>query len=118
MPRPLRRKGFVARYGGEEFLVLIPDSSLHNAQLRAERVLQSLAKLEIETGEGKIPITVSIGLASLAPVTPARAGLRVQTPLYEATSAGRNCVRVAREKGSALVAPKSLVPGPRSSRSL
>jgi diguanylate cyclase (GGDEF)-like protein len=45
----LRREDFVARYGGEEFEVVIPESSLHNAELRAERVLQSLAELELET---------------------------------------------------------------------
>ena len=114
----LRREDFVARYGGEEFVVVIPDSSLHNAELRAERVLQSLSDLEMETGKGKIHITVSIGLASLASGDTGGSWLaRADAALYEAKSAGRNCVRVARENASAvasLVPPRSIVPGPRS----
>src|SRR5262249_12922080 len=58
----LRREDFVARFGGEEFVVVIPDSSLHNAELRAERVRQSIAELEVTHGSKKIPVTVSIGL--------------------------------------------------------
>jgi diguanylate cyclase len=114
----LRREDFVARYGGEEFVVVIPDSSMHNAELRAERVLQSLSELEIETGKGKIHITVSIGLASLASGDTGGSWLaRADAALYEAKGAGRNCVRVARENASAVASiapPRSLVPGSRS----
>ena len=114
----LRREDFVARYGGEEFVVVIPDSSMHNAELRAERVLQSLSELEIETGKGKIQITVSIGLASLASGDTGASWLaRADAALYEAKGAGRNCVRVARENGSAVASiapPRSLRSGSRS----
>ncbi|HYQ44113.1 MAG TPA: GGDEF domain-containing protein [Polyangiaceae bacterium] len=110
----LRREDFVARYGGEEFVVVIPDSSLHNAELRAERVRQSLSELEIDTGKGKIHITVSIGLASLASGDTGHSWLaRADAALYEAKSAGRNCVRVARENASAVASiapPKSVGP--------
>jgi len=110
----LRREDFVARYGGEEFVVVIPDSSLHNAELRAERVLQSLSELEIESGKGKIQITVSIGLASLSSGDTGSSWLsRADAALYEAKGAGRNCVRVARANASAvasIVPPRSIVP--------
>lgn len=114
----LRREDFVARYGGEEFVVVIPDSSLHNAEQRAERVLQSLAELDIDTGKTKIKITASIGLASLASGDSGKTWLeRADSALYEAKNGGRNCVRIARETGSAVVSimpPRSLPPGPRS----
>ena len=113
----LRREDFVARYGGEEFVVVIPDSSLHNAELRAERVRQSLSELEIDTGKSKIQVTVSIGLASLASGDAGVSWLaRADSALYEAKGSGRNCVRVARENGSAVVSivpPRSLPAGPR-----
>jgi diguanylate cyclase len=100
----LRREDFVARYGGEEFVVVIPDSSLHNAELRAERVRQSLADLDITGAKGKITVTVSIGLASLASGDTGQSWLaRADAALYEAKGAGRNCVRVAREKASAVL---------------
>ena len=114
----LRREDFVARYGGEEFVVVIPDSSLHNAELRAERLRQSIAELEIETSKGKIQVTVSVGLASLAAGDTGVSWLaRADAALYEAKGAGRDRVRVARETGAAvasLVPPRSVVPGPRS----
>ncbi len=112
----LRREDFVARYGGEEFVVVIPDSSLHNAELRAERVRQSIEELEIETPKGKIQCTVSIGLASLSSGDSGNSWLaRADAALYEAKGAGRNCVRVASEASSgvlSLVPPRSIVPGP------
>jgi diguanylate cyclase len=108
----LRREDFVARYGGEEFVVVIPDSSLHNAELRAERVRQSIAELEIEAPRGKIQVTVSIGLAALAAGDTGASWLaRADAALYEAKGAGRDCVRVARETGGAVL---SIVPGPKS----
>jgi len=110
----LRREDFVARYGGEEFVVVIPDSTIHNAELRAERVRQSLSELDIESGKGKIQITVSIGLASLASGDSGHSWLaRADAALYEAKSAGRNCVRVARENATAVASiapPKSVGP--------
>jgi len=115
----LRREDFVARYGGEEFVVVIPDSSLHNAEQRAERVRQSLSELEIDAGKNtKIKITVSIGLASLSSGDAGISWLaRADAALYEAKGSGRNCVRVARETGSAvasIVPPRSLPPGART----
>jgi diguanylate cyclase len=114
----LRREDFVARYGGEEFVVVIPDSSLSNAELRAERVRQSLSELEIDSAKGKIQITVSIGLASLSSGDTGVSWLaRADAALYEAKGAGRNSVRVARENASAvmsIVPPRSIPPGPRS----
>ena len=108
----LRREDFVARYGGEEFVVVIPDSSLHNAQLRAERVRQSISELEIEAPKGKITVTVSIGLAALASGDTGASWLaRADAALYEAKGDGRDCVRVARETGAAVL---SIVPGPQS----
>lgn len=113
----LRREDFVARYGGEEFVVVIPDSSVHNAELRAERVRQALSELEIETVKGKIQVTVSIGLASFSSGDTGASWLaRADAALYEAKGAGRNSVRVARDTGSAVTVerPRSLVPESRS----
>jgi diguanylate cyclase len=106
----LRREDFVARYGGEEFVVVIPDSSLHNAELRAERVRQSISELENTIDKGKVAVTVSIGLACLASGDTGKSWLaRADASLYEAKSAGRNCVRVARDKSWTVA---SVPPGP------
>jgi diguanylate cyclase len=115
----LRREDFVARYGGEEFVVVIPDSSLNNAAQRAERVRQSLSELEIDVGKGnKVQIAVSIGVASLSSGDAGASWLaRADAALYEAKGSGRNCVRVARETGGAvlsIVPPRSIPPGPKT----
>ncbi|HEY1535998.1 MAG TPA: GGDEF domain-containing protein [Polyangiaceae bacterium] len=114
----LRREDFVARYGGEEFVVVIPDSTLHNAELRAERVLQSISELEIATDKGKVQVTVSIGLSSLSSGDTGKSWLaRADAALYEAKGSGRNCVRVARETGGAVVSvvpPRSMSPASKS----
>ena len=100
----LRREDFVARYGGEEFVVVIPDSSLHNAEVRAERVRQSIAELDVPSPKGKIPVAVSIGLASLSAGDTGSSWLsRADAALYEAKGDGRNCVRVARAKAAAVL---------------
>ncbi|MES1175127.1 MAG: GGDEF domain-containing protein [Myxococcales bacterium] len=115
----LRREDFVARYGGEEFVVVIPDSSVNNAEQRAERVRQSLSDLVIDVNKGtKIQITVSIGLASLSSGDAGVSWLaRADAALYEAKGSGRNCVRVASETGGAvlsIVPPRSIPPGPKT----
>ncbi|HEY2410568.1 MAG TPA: GGDEF domain-containing protein [Polyangiaceae bacterium] len=115
----LRREDFVARYGGEEFVVVIPDSSLHNAVQRAERVRQAISELEIVNGAQRVPVTVSIGLAAQASGDTGTSWLaRADAALYEAKNAGRNCVRVSREQAPLLSLPpvsKPPVSGGRSS---
>lgn len=57
------RKPFTAcRHGGEEFAVIMPDSTAAAARVLAERLRKELARLT----EGEAPVTLSIGLASLA----------------------------------------------------
>ena len=57
------RKPFIAcRHGGEEFAVIMPNSSAADATVLAERLRRELANMvECDT-----PLTLSIGLASLA----------------------------------------------------
>ncbi|NQD91489.1 GGDEF domain-containing protein [Pseudomonas sp. CrR25] len=57
------RKPFtVCRHGGEEFAVIMPDSTVEAAVVLAERLRRELARV----AGGGAPLTLSIGLASLA----------------------------------------------------
>ncbi|MEX6500550.1 diguanylate cyclase [Pseudomonas zhanjiangensis] len=57
------RKPFTAcRHGGEEFAVIMPNSTAAAARVLAERLRKELARMT----EGEAPLTLSIGLASLA----------------------------------------------------
>lgn len=59
----LREIDILGRIGGEEFAVLLPNTSLHDAVLLAERVQQVMAGTPIETLRSPLFITISIGVA-------------------------------------------------------
>ena len=85
----------LARYGGDEFAVLLPETDLEHARLLAEKLRGIVAAVEIAVGDVHVPVTVSLGVASLVPGTDVAEELvrRADERLYEAKHAGRNCVR-------------------------
>ncbi len=87
----LRRPDRFGRFGGEEFVALLPETSLEEAELVAERI-----RAETERGEPGLPAcTVSIGIAVSRPEDVALDSMlaRADTALYQAKADGRNCVR-------------------------
>jgi len=94
----VRSYDFVSRCGGEEFLILLPGCDEADSRARAEHVRVAIAERPIETTEGLVAITVSIGaLASRSwPNLDAMALWRTaDAALYQAKAAGRNCVVLA-----------------------
>jgi diguanylate cyclase (GGDEF)-like protein len=87
----------LARLGGEEFGVLLPGLDVRAAAEAAERMRASLEQHPLQLREGPIAITVSIGVASLAPggggegTDLYRAADRA---MYQAKTDGRNRVRI------------------------
>jgi diguanylate cyclase (GGDEF)-like protein len=93
----LRKSDFVARYGGEEFVVLLHDTAVSSAGMLAERFRATLRAVEFEKKGQRFRVTVSIGLAELAPGEAPEAWLeRADRALYDAKRAGRDRVAVAR----------------------
>lgn len=90
----VRSEDTVARYGGEEFAVLAPFSDVSGARVLAERLRTLVERNEWSKGEGRMPITVSIGAATFP--NDADAGLdlihKSDIALYRAKRAGRNRV--------------------------
>lgn len=86
----------VGRYGGEEFLVLLPESNLLEAHLVAERIRQVVSELVVFSGEEKIQVTVSVGVAVVTRTVPDLAELvaRADRAMYRAKGDGRNRVAV------------------------
>ena len=56
----------VARFGGEEFSVLLPETKRLGAAVMAQRIRAVIEKEEIIVEGRQIPVTVSIGVATLA----------------------------------------------------
>jgi two-component system, cell cycle response regulator len=93
--RQVRGADLVSRYGGEEFVVAMPDTDAELAARVAERVRAAVAEKAFELPNGrKIPVTVSVGVATLQGRSDSVASLakRADTALYEAKAAGRNRV--------------------------
>lgn len=97
----LRTEDLFVRYGGEEFAILCRGVKLDNASVLARR-LRVLIESSVFEFEGKrIPVTVSIGVASCVRTADAGAQLvsDADAALYEAKHAGRNRV-VSRASGT------------------
>ena len=81
----VRETDVVARYGGEEFVVVMPETDIEGACVFAERL-----RVKIET---ELPLTVSGGVAeALDGDTQDSLLARADSALYQAKTAGRNCV--------------------------
>lgn len=80
----------VCRYGGEEFSVLMPETSLDDAELRAERIRLAIKSLQI----GELRVTASLGVSSFAQKADSPQDLLDQADkcLYVAKRNGRNQV--------------------------
>lgn len=59
----IRHPDTIGRYGGEEFLVVLPHSTIQAASEQAERLCRHIRSLMIPSGEHKIILTLSIGIA-------------------------------------------------------
>ena len=93
-----RRSGeLVTRYGGEEFAVILPNTSIEDAQRSATLLLERIANLKIEHVESTSSnyVSISIGAASMTPSIQQSVKDLISesdTALYNAKGNGRNQV--------------------------
>lgn len=91
-------RGLAVRWGGEEFLIMLPQNTLNQAQIAAEKIRSALEVLAIpHTGsQCANTVTVSMGIAcvrvgSLPETYADRLQEQADKELYKAKAAGRNC---------------------------
>lgn len=59
-----RKSDVVARYGGEEFVILLPQTTAEGAVAEAERIRTCVKKSRFKSLDGKLSLTVSIGVST------------------------------------------------------
>ena len=100
MQAQLRFTDVAARYGGDEFVVMLPDTPLRGALEVAERIRLAIEETPFAAEAGRVPCTVSIGVASYPEDGRSMDALlaRADRALYLAKEGGRN--RVAAYKAA------------------
>jgi diguanylate cyclase (GGDEF)-like protein len=88
----------LGRYGGDEFLAVVPGCDPATAARFAESFRARIDRKAIETPEGLIPVTLSLGVVALEDLREVKPDTLVRVAdaaLYRAKIAGRNRVAVA-----------------------
>lgn len=87
----LRNIDCIGRYGGEEFLIILPQTALDGAIIKAERFRQQVEKLPFISEGETFHVTLSIGLAEhKLEENVDDTILRADEALYRAKNSGRN----------------------------
>lgn len=94
--RCARSSDTVARIGGEEFAMLLR-ASLSEATEVSTRILNALRETPVPVADGEVPVTASIGIATLSPHDNDHYSIlrRADEAMYRAKAAGRDQICVA-----------------------
>lgn len=87
-----RKTDIVGRYGGEEFSVILPGAKPDMAMIIAERLRTAIEQSTVESEQGDVTYTISLGVASAVGKDVVIADLldRADRALYTAKAQGRN----------------------------
>ncbi len=89
-----RAPDILARYGGDEFVILMPETKANDAAQLLERIRAKVQQIKVAEN---VSMTISCGIARSLPNqdnSSREVVRRADLALYEAKSAGRNCVKV------------------------
>ncbi len=92
----IRANDYFARYGGEEFVLLLSGSTNKVAGEVAERIRQTIETTEFVFENKKIPVTISVGVATRLPTETEWTQIydRADKALYNSKQTGRNRVTI------------------------
>jgi len=100
-----RKQDLPARYGGEEMVLVLPGTPRATGTAIAEAIRRAICSKPILSGKTKIPVTISIGVATAEPggplTTVAHLIKAADLAVYAAKRGGRNCVKVFSIKAAA-----------------
>ncbi|MHC4193203.1 MAG: sensor domain-containing diguanylate cyclase [Planctomycetota bacterium] len=91
----IRQIDTAARYGGDEFAIILPNTSLSDATIAADRMVDAVARSPITWKKEQIEVSISVGLGQYdAEASPEDITSRSDQALYSAKQAGKNTVRI------------------------
>ncbi len=92
----LRKNDMLARYGGEEFVVIMPETDAVGAKEAAEKIRQTIEKIEFLYKKETVRVTVSIGVTQVQDKDTSHLQVfeRADVAVYKAKEKGRNQVLV------------------------
>jgi diguanylate cyclase (GGDEF)-like protein len=91
----IRQSDTAARYGGDEFAVILPNTSLTDAVVVAERMVGSVSDSPITWKKEQITLSISVGVGEYdGQSSPEDVTSRSDQALYTAKQAGKNTVRI------------------------
>jgi len=96
----LRSSDLAARYGGDEFVLLLPQTGIEQAEIVARRLGKLVAEMMRGDERMKVPVTLSIGVASLESSNAETSEdllMQADRALYRAKDSGRNRVVIHTE---------------------
>ena len=93
--RSSRSSDIPARYGGDEFVILLRDTTVEGAKIRAKAICSELAATPIQADGVSVDITVSVGVAGYhqrVPVSKSELINLADKAMYQSKRDGRNRV--------------------------
>ncbi len=93
----VRKSDIPCRYGGEEFVLVLPDSSLADAEHRVEQLRVLIKELQIPHGDqllGALTVSAGVAQADEHSANPNELLRAADQALYAAKNAGRDRVIV------------------------
>ncbi len=89
-----RESDSVSRYGGDEFVALLPDTSLEQAGLLAERIRKKVEQTVVKTDKDQVSFTITVGVTAVQGFQEREDFLleRGDKALYQAKEKGKNRV--------------------------
>lgn len=94
-----RKTDMLYRYGGEELVIIMPETSLENAVIPAERLREKISRYEFIYNGTKTKLTVSLGVSSMDLNMDSQKDIVKfsDVALYNAKNSGRNKVVIYNE---------------------
>ena len=96
LKRRARQADVLARLGGDEFALLLPQTSLDDAEIVADEIVKTLSRRMAVGAHQSMVVTASVGVAISEGLTDTELLAYADLAMYEAKAAGRNRFAVYR----------------------